>query len=158
MFLTQLVVLRLLQLKILISVYKYSLCRLRCSTNRRVTVDMSSPRSSKLIRTWSPQAEVNTHSAHLDAQPEAHDVNRGAIWFDDGTIILEVEGVHFRIYEGVLAIQSPLFQSLPYYLPVDAIYCERKIYDQPVLVLSDSQKDWTIALSVLFDPFEQRKL
>lgn len=85
-------------------------------------------------------------------------VNRGSVWFHDGTIILEAEGARFRVYEGVLSINSPLFQNLPHYLPADAVYCDRKIDGQPVILLSDSQHDWAIALSVIFDPLEQRKL
>lgn len=116
---------------------------------------MSPKRTAKA---WSPHVEEHGRIAQSDGHLEAVALNRGDVWFDDGTIILEVEGSHFRVFEGVLALHSPLFNNLPHYLPVDAISCERKIYGVRVLALADDPKDWGIVLSVLFDPHEQRKL
>lgn len=108
---------------------------------------------------WSPRhVEASSRTAHVVGALDTFTANRGAVWFDDGTIVLEVGGVHFRVYQGVLSLHSPLFRALPHHLPADVVSCERKIYGQPVLVLLDCPKDWTIVLSIIFDPLEQRKL
>jgi hypothetical protein len=34
------------------------------------------------------------------------------LWFDDGNIVLEAEGVGFKVYRGYLAQQSPVFAAM----------------------------------------------
>lgn len=108
-------------------------------------------------QTWSPHIKTQPLQ-HAQARPDAFAINRGAFWFDDGNIILEVEGVHFRVYTGMLALHSPSFRDLPHYLPIDATASERRIDGHPIVVLSDVPRDWEIVLSVIFDPNGQRRL
>lgn len=37
---------------------------------------------------------------------------RGDLWFDDGNIILEVEGREFRVHKGILAANSTVFKDM----------------------------------------------
>lgn len=112
----------------------------------------------KTTKKWSSHVEEHSRMSQSDGYQEPFAINRGGIWFDDGTILLEVDGTHFRVYEGVIALYSPMFQNLPHYLPSDVTLSERKVYGHPVLVLADSPNDWAIILSILFDPSEQRRL
>lgn len=116
---------------------------------------MSSRKSTKL---WSSHIDEQSRASQPDGYLEPFAINRGGVWFDDGTILLDVEGTHFRVYEGVIALHSPMFQNLPHYLPSDATLCERKFFGHPILVLVDSPQDWVIVLSILFDSSEQRRL
>jgi hypothetical protein len=34
------------------------------------------------------------------------------LWFDDGNVVLEAEGVGFKVYKGYLAKQSPVFAAM----------------------------------------------
>lgn len=44
-----------------------------------------------------------------DGQPIEHDEE---FWFEDGTVILVSLDVEFRVYQGVLAVLSPVFKAL----------------------------------------------
>lgn len=119
---------------------------------------MSSIKTQLSGSVWSLDVESHSQRRRSEDRLDVFAVNRGSVWFDDGSVILEVAGVHFRVYEGILALHSPLFQSFPHYLPADALRCDHKVDGRPIIVLADSPKDWAIVLSVLFHPHGQQKL
>ncbi|KZT07971.1 uncharacterized protein LAESUDRAFT_758100 [Laetiporus sulphureus 93-53] len=70
----------------------------------------------------------------------------GEFWFDDGNIILSSQGIGFRVYRGLLAQQSDVFQSV-FTLPQPAD--SEHVYDCPVVQLSDHPQELRHLLRVL---------
>ncbi|KAF7297738.1 BTB domain-containing protein [Mycena kentingensis (nom. inval.)] len=80
-------------------------------------------------------------------EPESAITRSPDYWFDDGSIVLQVESTQFRIAKSMLARHSSVFKdmlSLP--LPSD----EPLIEGCPVVVLPDSSADWTRLLEVMY--------
>ncbi|KAF7297730.1 BTB domain-containing protein [Mycena kentingensis (nom. inval.)] len=68
-------------------------------------------------------------------------------WFDDGSIVLQVESTQFRVAKSMLARHSVVFKdmlSLP--LPPD----EPLVEGCPVVVLHDSSADWAHLLGAMY--------
>ena len=72
-------------------------------------------------------------------------------WFEDGTIILIVEDIEFRIYRGLLASQFPVFKdmlSLPQpTLPLST--CKDGTSPCAEVYLSDSARNWRAVLRLM---------
>ncbi|KAF7326808.1 hypothetical protein MSAN_02496200 [Mycena sanguinolenta] len=70
------------------------------------------------------------------------------LWFDDGNIILQAGNSQFRVYRGILAARSTVFQdmlSLPQ--PPDS----ELVDGCPTVRLPDSERDVTVFLRAIFD-------
>ncbi|KAJ7221390.1 hypothetical protein GGX14DRAFT_353760 [Mycena pura] len=72
------------------------------------------------------------------------------LWFPDGNIILQAGNTQFRVYQGILAARSPIFQdmlSLRVVQPQDAELVE----GCPLVHLPDSANEVTAFLKAIFD-------
>lgn len=72
---------------------------------------------------------------------------RGAIWLDDGNIVLVAGGVAFRVHQSILSQNSEVFRdifTLPQ--PIDA----EKYEGRPVVHLTDSASDLVHILTITF--------
>ncbi|THU84503.1 hypothetical protein K435DRAFT_783745 [Dendrothele bispora CBS 962.96] len=63
---------------------------------------------TELIRP--PEIPVSADStSHQQQQSIIHSTD---VWFDDGTLIIDAEGVYFRVYKGILSANSPVFNDM----------------------------------------------
>ncbi|KAJ7195020.1 hypothetical protein C8J57DRAFT_1422966 [Mycena rebaudengoi] len=70
------------------------------------------------------------------------------VWFEDGTVVLKAGMTLFRVYRGILAAQSPIFQDT-FAIPQPET---QEMYDNcPLLVLHDSAEDLKIYLAATHD-------
>ncbi|KAJ6509171.1 hypothetical protein C8R47DRAFT_1208369 [Mycena vitilis] len=70
------------------------------------------------------------------------------LWFDDGNLIVQAEDRQFRVYRGVLAARSPIFQDmLSFPQPSDSELVE----GCPLVRLPDSALEVTAFLRAIFD-------
>ena len=70
------------------------------------------------------------------------------LWFDDGSIILIARDTAFRVHAGVLSRESTVFQNM--IENMKEMKSER-MYDCPVMRISDTAMDLRFLLSVLYD-------
>ncbi|KAI1786052.1 hypothetical protein LXA43DRAFT_1076750 [Ganoderma leucocontextum] len=66
-------------------------------------------------------------------------------WFEDGNVVLVARGTAYKVYKGLLAAQSPVFQDLF----ASASHAEEVYEDCPVVRLSDSPDDLQCLLRFL---------
>ncbi|KAH9925695.1 uncharacterized protein BXZ73DRAFT_49926 [Epithele typhae] len=115
------------------------------------------PRSSQIFTSSahysaSMQSEVR-HSPlqEADERPKIQDDEK--FYFDDGTIILSVQGVHFRVHTGILAMHSPIFKDMS--TLGSASYQAGDIGGNldpcPIVELQDSIHDWRHFLRVIYN-------
>ena len=69
---------------------------------------------------------------------------RSAIWYDDGSIVIQAGSTQFRVHRSILWANSPVLKDM---LPVD----EELVEGCPILRLSDSAEDVAHLLKVLYD-------
>lgn len=74
---------------------------------------------------------------------------RSDIWFMDGNIVIQAEGVQFKVTRGVLAAQSSIFEDM-FSIPQPPSEKEMVVEGCPVVHLSDSAADVNIVLRALF--------
>ncbi|KAJ7062499.1 hypothetical protein C8F01DRAFT_100643 [Mycena amicta] len=88
---------------------------------------------------------------HASAQPPsdvAQDSRVQELWFKDGTLVIKAENLLFRVYGGLLAKVSPIFESmLEFPQPAE----EETIDGCPVVELHDTAQDAKCFLQALFD-------
>lgn len=121
------------------------LCRYYCSRNRPDSMSSGSDeapakKTRKRSREDSAEGFSVTDQGHTQYQ-------QGAVWFDDGNVILVAEATAFRIYRGVLMGVSEVFRDMfmiPQ--PPDAERWE----GCPIVHLSDTAADLNHVLSVLY--------
>lgn len=76
--------------------------------------------------------------AHVKHHPE--------LWFDDGSIILVAQDMGFRVYRGLLALQSTVFADM---LVASTSSADEALDGCPVIPLADAPHDLTHLLRVL---------
>jgi hypothetical protein len=70
------------------------------------------------------------------------------LWFDDGNIVIQAGNRQFRVYRGVLAARSTVFQDmLSFPQPPDSELVE----GCPLVQLHDSTAEVTVLLKAIFD-------
>ncbi|KAJ7119162.1 hypothetical protein C8R44DRAFT_540134, partial [Mycena epipterygia] len=70
------------------------------------------------------------------------------LWFEDGNLIIQAGNSQFRVYRGVLATRSPVFQDmLSFPQPPDS----ELIAGCPLVRLQDSASEVTAFLKSIFD-------
>ena len=73
-------------------------------------------------------------------------------WFDDGSIILEVESTQFRIHRSILARYSTVFDDL-FQVPQPESDKSDWVDGCPIVGMSgDTTKDWEHILSFIYNP------
>lgn len=73
---------------------------------------------------------------------------RSEIWYDDGSVILQAEGVQFKVYRGVLAESSSVFSDM-FSIPQPTSAETELIEGCHVVHLSDSAEDVRYILEAL---------
>ena len=94
-----------------------------------------------------PRTEV-TDAREATAEPPVAPAERDKeFWFDDGTVILIVSGVEFRVYKGTMVEHSTVFADM-FSLPQPAAAPNGA--PCPIVHLNDSPHAWRHVLRVLF--------
>ncbi|KAJ7694273.1 hypothetical protein B0H14DRAFT_3759338 [Mycena olivaceomarginata] len=70
------------------------------------------------------------------------------VWFDDGTVVLQVEKTLFRVYRGVLAAQSSIFRDT---FAIPQPPTQEKYDGCPLILLHDSPEDMRLFLMATHD-------
>lgn len=78
-------------------------------------------------------------------------VTRGKPWFNDGNIILEVEASQYKIYGGILALHSTIFQDMMTITKPPISDASAIVDGCPVVKLADRMSDWEHVLAALFE-------
>ncbi|KAJ7438526.1 hypothetical protein B0H11DRAFT_1752724 [Mycena galericulata] len=86
----------------------------------------------------------------MDVDPEACPPRRiEELWFEDGNIVIQAGNSQFRVYRGVLAARSSVFQDmLSFPQPQDSELVE----GCPLVRLTDSEIEVGVFLKALFEP------
>lgn len=74
-----------------------------------------------------------------------------SLWYDDGSVILNAEGVLFRVHMSVLSVHSRVFADL-FKVPQPPSERDNLAYGCPEVHLQDSADDVTSLLKALYDP------
>ncbi|KAJ7494274.1 hypothetical protein B0H11DRAFT_2392517 [Mycena galericulata] len=70
------------------------------------------------------------------------------LWFDDGNIVIQAGNIQFRVYRGILAARSPVFQDmLSFPQPLDSELVE----GCPLVHLNDAAAEVTVFLKAIFE-------
>ncbi|KAJ7697600.1 hypothetical protein B0H17DRAFT_1007024 [Mycena rosella] len=87
-----------------------------------------------------------------ETAPESTDATpvRSKIWMPYGDIVLQVEATQFRVNRDVLAKQSKVFSDM---FSVPQPPNEPTVEGCPIVLVSDTAKDWELLLKMLYDPF-----
>lgn len=81
-----------------------------------------------------------------DGDPEL--TVRSKIWFEDGNVILEAEGIQFKVHRGILSESSSVFKDM-FTLPQPPSMDEELIDGCPIVHLSDTAEEVTYMLEAL---------
>ncbi|TFK47463.1 hypothetical protein OE88DRAFT_806916 [Heliocybe sulcata] len=69
------------------------------------------------------------------------------LWFKDGNVVLQAESMLFKVFRGILAINSEIFKAM-FALPLPQT---PDVYEgQPLVIMNDSAEDLTYFLSAIF--------
>jgi hypothetical protein len=85
-----------------------------------------------------------------DLLPNLSPARHEELWFDDGSIILQVQATLFRVHQSVLATHSETFADL---FTVPQPDSPDIIDGCPVVRLADSPDDFLHFLRALYDPW-----
>lgn len=73
---------------------------------------------------------------------------RSSLWYFDGNIVLQAEGTQWKVYKGVLARSSPIFQDM-FSLPQPPSMDTEMVDGCPVVQLSDSAEEVEYVLQAI---------
>ncbi|KAF7982515.1 hypothetical protein HWV62_28122 [Athelia sp. TMB] len=85
----------------------------------------------------------------IDESPPAEPV-RSAIWYADGNVILEAEGVQFKVHKSILAQNSSIFEDMFSLPQPPSSSCTDTVDGCPIVHLSDSAEEMGYILNALF--------
>jgi hypothetical protein len=86
----------------------------------------------------------------IDDQELTISPTRSELWFDDGSIILETQGLmQFRVHRSILSAHSQIFKDM-LAVPQPPM-SEDVIEGCPVVRLTDSAEDWKHVLQALYE-------
>lgn len=80
---------------------------------------------------------------------DSQEVKRGVPYYNDGNIILDVDGTHFRVYKGILAASSTIFADM-FSIPQPESGGQL-VSECPIVKMMDSTEDWQYVLEALFE-------
>ncbi|KAF8883644.1 hypothetical protein CPB84DRAFT_1869389 [Gymnopilus junonius] len=87
-------------------------------------------------------------SAFLSLPPTTQTITRSEIWLDDGSIVLEVDKVQFRVHRSVLSNHSSVFKGM-FTLPSQPPD-ETMVEGCCVVRLDDQSRDWEALLRYIY--------
>lgn len=79
---------------------------------------------------------------------DAPNVQRGSVWFNDGNLVLEAEGVQFRVHQGLLAANSPVFNDMASFPQPNA---QPNVDGCPIVHMQDAASDLEVFLKAMYD-------
>lgn len=75
-------------------------------------------------------------------------MKRGSVWYDDGSLVLQVQQTQFRVHRSLLCQHSEIFADM---FQVSQPGPEDELVDGcPVVDLPDNAEDWQHVLTALF--------
>ena len=93
--------------------------------------------------------QTSSDSGHSDAEtPKSIDPIRSDIWYEDGSVILQAENTHFKVYRGVLSESSSVFKDM-FLIPQPLSLASELIEGCTVVHLSDSAQELEYVLRAL---------
>ena len=95
------------------------------------------------------RARTDERSTH---RPQAATERHYEFWLDDGNIVLVAENVAFRVYRGLLAAQSTVFEDM---LASSSPLADESFDGCPVVRLSDSPMELAHLLGVILPKTQQ---
>lgn len=95
-----------------------------------------------------PTEPIRDEASDQDSAPP--DIARSKIWFDDGNIVIQAENTQFRVYKGVLALQSDIFRDM-FSVPQPSSDEGGLVEGCPVVIVHDTALDWTFVLEALLE-------
>ncbi|KAJ7882848.1 hypothetical protein B0H13DRAFT_1721346 [Mycena leptocephala] len=69
-------------------------------------------------------------------------------WFEDGDLVIQAEGCQYRVFRGILAARSPVFQDI---LSFPQPPAAELVEGCPLVHLHDSARELTVFLQAIFD-------
>lgn len=105
----------------------------------------------KRICEFEDDDEDDYNDLELDEPPTVipvRPVRSASLWLEDGNIIFQAEGKQFKVYRGLLSLQSTIFRDMftvPQYSAGDSF-----VEGCPVVHLSDAAADLEFALEAIF--------
>jgi hypothetical protein len=78
------------------------------------------------------------------------EIKHSTPWFNDGNIVLQVESTQFRVFRGVLATASTVFNDM-FSIPQPPSPGGELVEGCLVVHLQDSAQDWQYGLKALFE-------
>lgn len=100
------------------------------------------------------ESSPSTKRKRDDSEKEPATVPRRSerFWFDDGSIVLQVESTQFRVHRSILASYSPVFHDL-FKVPQPEGDKSGWVDGCPTICTSgDTTEDWDSVLSFIYKP------
>ena len=99
------------------------------------------------------QRESTPPAKRKREDPENEAATRSAkFWFDDGSVVLQVENTQFRVHRSILASHSTVFEDL-FQVPQPESDKSDWVDGCPIVSMSgDTTKDWEHILSFIYNP------
>ena len=89
-------------------------------------------------------SSVSEHEPLVDVDPMP--IRSEGLWFDNGNVVLQAEGIQFRVHQTILSKTLPVFTDM---LDVPG---QPTLDDYLTIHLSDAGKDVEHFLKVLYNP------
>ncbi|KAF8882749.1 hypothetical protein CPB84DRAFT_1851129 [Gymnopilus junonius] len=97
-----------------------------------------------------PPPDAPHSSTSCESQSEQNHTQADWLWFEDGNLILRAETTLFRIYSGLLARQSSVFQDMQGF-PTPVEGGDITMDGCPIVTVYDSAQDMSYFLRAIFD-------
>lgn len=104
-------------------------------------------RTDSIVRSVHTQLQCNPryHERLMQSQPP---VRSESLWLEDGNIVFQAEGKQFKVYRGLLALQSTVFKDMfAFPQPPSG---EELVEGCPIVNISDSAIDVEFVLEEIF--------
>lgn len=114
-----------------------------CATNH------SRPQRQHTSTTMSTRSAVKRKRIE-STEENSVPIVRSKVWYDDGNVVLEAQGAHFKVHRGLLSESSSVFRDM-FTIPQPPSSPTEEIVDGcPVIHLSDSRLYLEYVLEALF--------
>ena len=98
------------------------------------------------------ESSPSTKRKREDSEPPTVPLRSEKFWFDDGSIVLQVQSTQFRVHRSILASYSPVFDDL-FKVPQPEDDKSDWVEGCPIVCVSgDTTEDWDHVLSFIYKP------